>query len=117
MLYLEIALETKYIFIALGMWECKSVVEHSNADREASSSILLAPSPLSLIMVTRRKTFHVLKNNLAHYFELRRNMNNAYSSYFIVIYDQLLYFWGINFLLTECSQNQVYLLSGGHVGV
>ena len=44
-------------------------------------------------------------------------MNNAYSSYFIVIYDQLLHFWGINCLLSECSQNQVYLLSGGHVGV
>ena len=40
-------------------------------------------------------------------------MNNAYSSYFIVIYDQLLHFWGINCLLTECSQNQVYLLCGG----
>ena len=56
-------------------------------------------------------------NILVHYFELRRHMNNAYSSYFIVIYDQLLHFWGINCLLTECSQNQVYLLSGGHVGV
>ena len=56
-------------------------------------------------------------NMLLHFFELRRHMNNAYSSYFIVIYDQLLHFWGINCLLTECSQNQVYLLSGGHVGV
>ena len=36
-------------------------------------------------------------------------MNNAYSSYFIVIYDQLLHFLGINCLLTKCSQNQVYL--------
>ena len=43
MIYLEIALETKYIFIALGMWECNSVVEHSTADREAGSSIPLAP--------------------------------------------------------------------------
>ena len=34
MIYLEIALETKYILIALGMWECSSVVEHSTADCE-----------------------------------------------------------------------------------
>ena len=32
MVYLEIALETKYIFIALGMWGCSSVLEHSTAD-------------------------------------------------------------------------------------
>ena len=44
-------------------------------------------------------------------------MNNAFSSYFIVIYDGLLNFCGINGLLTDCSQNQVYLLSVGHVGV
>ena len=29
MVYLEIVLETKYMFIALGMCECGSVVEHS----------------------------------------------------------------------------------------
>ena len=40
-------------------------------------------------------------------------MNNALSSYFFVVYDQLLHFWGLNCLLTECSQNEVYLLSGG----
>ena len=30
--FLEIVLKTKYIFLALGMWECSSVVEHSTAD-------------------------------------------------------------------------------------
>ena len=43
-------------------------------------------------------------------------MNNAYSSYFIVLYDQLLNFYGINCLLTGYSQNQEYLLSGAQVG-
>ena len=117
MIYLEIALETKYILIALGMWEFSSVVEHSTADREAGSSIPLAPFSIITNNGLPVKTFEFLKNNLVHYFELRRHMNNAYSSYFIVIYDQLLHFWGINCLRTECSQNQVYLLSGGHVGV
>ena len=42
MLYLEIVLETKYIFIALGMLECNSVVEHSTADREVGGSVPLA---------------------------------------------------------------------------
>ena len=46
MLYLEIVLETKYIFIALGMWECSSVVEHLTADREVGGSIPLAPCSL-----------------------------------------------------------------------
>ena len=43
MVYLEIVFETKYIFIALGMWECSSVVEHSTADREVGGSIPFAP--------------------------------------------------------------------------
>ena len=43
MLYLEIVLETKYIFIALGMLECILVVEHSTADREVGGSVPLAP--------------------------------------------------------------------------
>ena len=43
MIFLEIVLETKYIFIALGMWECSSVVEHSTADREVGGSIPLPP--------------------------------------------------------------------------
>ena len=34
MVYLEIVLETKYIFIPLGMWECSSVVEHSTSNPE-----------------------------------------------------------------------------------
>ena len=43
MVYLEIVLETKYIFIALGMLECNLVVEHSTADREVGGSVPLAP--------------------------------------------------------------------------
>ena len=43
MVYLEIVLETKYNFKALGMWECSSVVEHSTADREVGGSIPFAP--------------------------------------------------------------------------
>ena len=43
MVYLEIVLETKYIFFPVGMWECSSVVEHSTADREVGGSIPLAP--------------------------------------------------------------------------
>ena len=41
--FMEIVLKTKYLFIALGMWECSSVVEHSTADREVGGSIPLAP--------------------------------------------------------------------------
>ena len=43
MVCLEIVLKTKYIFLALGMWECSSVVEHSTGDREVGGSIPLAP--------------------------------------------------------------------------
>ena len=57
MVYLEIVLETKYIFFPVGMWECSSVVEHSTADREVGGSIPLAP--FRIIMVTCRKTFDV----------------------------------------------------------
>ena len=43
MVCLEIVLKTKYIFLALGEWECSSMVEHSTADREVGCSIPLAP--------------------------------------------------------------------------
>ena len=43
MVYIEIVLEAKYIFISLGIWECSSVVEHSAADREVGGSVPLAP--------------------------------------------------------------------------
>ena len=43
MFFLEIVLKTKYLCIALAMWECNSVVEHSTADREVGGSIPLAP--------------------------------------------------------------------------
>ena len=39
------------------------------------------------------------------------------SSNFVVINDRLWYFWIINGLLRDCSQNKVYLRSFGHVGV
>ena len=55
MVYLEIVLETKYIFIALGMWECSSVVEHSTVDREVGGSIPFAP--FSIIMGYLSKDF------------------------------------------------------------
>ena len=55
MVYLEIVLETKYIFIALGMWECSSVVDHSTADREVGGSFPLAP--FSIIMGYLSKDF------------------------------------------------------------
>ena len=47
MFFLEIVLKTKYLCIALDMWECSSVVEHSNADREVGGSI-----PLPLFFIT-----------------------------------------------------------------
>ena len=43
MFFLEIVLKTKYLCIALGMWECSSVVEHSTAEREVGGSIPFAP--------------------------------------------------------------------------
>ena len=43
MVFLEIVLKTKYIFLALGMWECSSGVEHSTTDREVGGSVPLAP--------------------------------------------------------------------------
>ena len=43
MFCLDIVLKTKYIFLALGMWESSSVVEHSNVDGEVCGSIPLAP--------------------------------------------------------------------------
>ena len=41
--------------------------------------------------------------SIVHYFELRRHMNRGFSSYFVVFYDRLLYFWGINALLRDGS--------------
>ena len=60
MVHLEIVLETKYILIALGMWECSSVVEHSIADREVGGSIPLAP--FSIIMGYLSKDFWCFKD-------------------------------------------------------
>ena len=41
-------------------------------------------------------------------------MNNAFSSYFTVIYDGFSYSRGRNGFLRDCSQKLVYLLSVGH---
>ena len=43
MVCLEIVLKTKYIFLALGIWECSSVVGHSTSDRVVGGSFPLAP--------------------------------------------------------------------------
>ena len=43
MFFLEIVLKTKYIFLAVGFWECSSVVEHSTADRKVGDSIPFPP--------------------------------------------------------------------------
>ena len=43
MVCLEIVHKTKYIFLALGIWECSSVVEHSTAGLEVCGYIPLAP--------------------------------------------------------------------------
>ena len=55
MVYLEIVLQTKYIFTGLAMWGCSSVVEHSTTDREAVGSIPLAS--FSIIMGYLSKDF------------------------------------------------------------
>ena len=66
MVYLEMVLETKFIFTALGMWECSSVVEHLTADREVGGSIPLAP--FSIIMGYLSKGFRRLKDQLSSTF-------------------------------------------------
>ena len=84
------------------------------------SAVQLRLLPSSLLWVYLLKDFrrsNLRLDLLVHYFELRRHMNHAFSSCFFVFYDRLLYFWGINSLLRDGSQNQVYLLYVGHVGV
>ena len=53
MVFLVIVLKTQYIFLALGTWECSSVVERSTADREIFFFI---------IMGSKSKNFRCLKN-------------------------------------------------------
>ena len=60
MVCLEIVLKTKYIFLALGMWECSSVVGHSTADLEVGGSIPLAP--FFIIVGYLSKDFRHLKD-------------------------------------------------------
>ena len=60
MVYLEVVLESKYIFIALGMWKCSSVVKHSSADQDVSVSIPLAP--FFIIIGYLSKDFRRLKD-------------------------------------------------------
>ena len=57
MVCLEIVLKTKYIFLALGMWECNAVVEHSTADQEVGGSI-----PFFIILSYMSKDFRRLKD-------------------------------------------------------
>ena len=60
MVCLEIVLKTKYIFLALGIWECSPVVEHSTSDREVGGSNLLAP--FIIIVGCLSKDFRDLKD-------------------------------------------------------
>ena len=57
MVCLEIVHKTKYIFLALSIWECSSMVKHSTADPEVGGSIPL--TPLFIVTVTFRKTLDV----------------------------------------------------------
>ena len=107
MFCLYIVHKTKYIFLALGIWECSSELEHSTADREVGGSIPLAP--FFNIWGYLSKTLDVWKINQVHYVELPRRMNNAFSSNFIVVHDRLLYFWRRYCFIRDCSQNLVCL--------
>ena len=60
MFLFEIFLKTKYRCIALGLWECSLVVEHSTADREVGGSIPLAS--FSIIMGYLLKDFSCFKD-------------------------------------------------------
>ena len=58
MFFFEIFLKTKYRCIALGLWECSFVVEHTTADREVGGSIPLAPFfVIVCLLVERLQTF------------------------------------------------------------
>ena len=74
----------------------------------------------SLLWVYLLKDFRRLNIRLiliVHYFEPRRHMNHAFSSCFVVFYDRLLCFGGVKGFFRDCSRNQVYLHSVGHMGV
>ena len=102
--------KTKYIFLALGMWECSSVVEHSTIDREVSGSIPLAP--FFIIACYLSKDFTRFKYiNIVNYFEVPRHMNNDFLSNLIAIYHRLFYFREINGLLRDCSQTKYIFLA------
>ena len=60
MVCLEIVPKTKYIFLALGKWECSSVVEYSTADRDVGGSIPL--NPFFIIVGYLSKHFRRLKD-------------------------------------------------------
>ena len=63
MVSLEIVLKTGYIFLALGMWECSSVVEHSTGDPEVIVSIPLVL--FFMIVGYMSKNFRCLKNQFS----------------------------------------------------
>ena len=52
--FFEIFLKIKYRWIALGMWECSSVVEHTTSDREVGGSIPLAPFFIIVCLLVER---------------------------------------------------------------
>ena len=60
MVCLEIVHKTKYIFFALGIWECSSLVEHSTAGLEVDGSIPIAP--FFIIVGYLSKDFRSLKD-------------------------------------------------------
>ena len=60
MVCLGIVQKTKYIFLALDMWDCSSVVEHLAVDREVGGSIPLAP--FFIILGYLLKDFRCLKD-------------------------------------------------------
>ena len=102
--------QTKYIFLALGMWECSSVVKHSTIDREVSCSIPLAP--FFIIACYLSKDFRCLKYiNVVNYFEVPRHMSNDFLSNLIAIYHRLFYFREINGLLIDFSQTKYIFLA------
>ena len=54
MFFLEIVLRTKNNCIALGMWECSSVAEHSTADEEVGGSIPRGPFFIIVCLLVER---------------------------------------------------------------
>ena len=93
------------------------MVEHSLAYREVGGSIPFAP--FFIIVGYMLKDFRCLKYiNLVNYFELPRNMNNDFFRISLNLSPGFVFLGNkLNGLLRDCSQNHVYLLSVGYVGM